>query len=367
MRWRRPGWWLVALSVAGLALCGCDDDAARQGEGQAPGDGQQEVAAQAPARPLDFADIVEEVRPAVVNIYTRTRLPVRRPALVPPGMVPRERVEESLGSGFIFDEEGLLLTNDHVVGSATEISVRLFDERVFPARIVGRDPQTDTAVLQILEIDGVLPTVELGDSDTLRVGNWVLAIGNPLGLTSTVTAGIASATGRQVLPPGGQLRFQDFIQTDASINPGNSGGPLVNMDGQVVGIATAISAEGQGLGFAIPINMVKEILPALVEEGRVERSWLGIYVSDLPPALRRELSLSSGGALVTRVVRNGPADRAGLRQGDVILAIAGEPVADERRLTWIAGNLGVGNEVDVLVQRGDERRELQLVMGALPD
>ncbi len=319
-----------------------------------------------PARPPDFADLVEEVRPAVVNIYTRTRQPVRRPAFAPPGMVPRERVDESLGSGFLFDPSGLVLTNDHVVGSASEIAVRLLDDRIFNARLIGRDPQTDTAVLQLVNVTEDLPTVTLGDSDALRVGNWVIAIGNPLGLSSTVTAGITSATGRQVLPPGGALRFQDFIQTDASINPGNSGGPLINMNAEVVGIATAVSAEGQGLGFAIPINMVQEILPALVEEGRVERSWLGVYVGEVPPGLRRELDLDHG-ALVTRVVRDGPAHRAGLRQGDVILSIADQEVTDDRRLTWVAANLGVGNVVDVVLQRGHEQLTLPLTMGALPE
>lgn len=317
---------------------------------------------------VDFADMVERVRPAVVNIYTRTAIPEDRRLLHPsPSIIPRERVEQSLGSGFIFDRQGRVLTNHHVVDGATEIAVRLLDDRFYTAELIGSDPQTDTAVLQILEAPEDLPMVELGDSDRLRVGNWVVAIGNPLGLTSTVTAGIASATGRQVLPVGGELRFQDFIQTDASINPGNSGGPLVNREGEVVGIATVVSSAGQGLGFAIPINMVREILDDLVNEGRVERSWLGIYVAQVPPALKKELDLTDmGGALVTDVVEGGPSEQAGILRGDIILGIAGRPVADANELTWRAANLGVGQAVEVLVFRAGAKLRLSLVMGASP-
>ena len=194
-----------------------------------------------------------------------------------------------------------------------------------------------------------------------------MAIGNPLGLSSTVTAGVVSATGRAGLPLG-SLRYQDFIQTDASINPGNSGGPLINLDGEVVGINTAVSAEGQGIGFAIPARMVLTIVPKLRDYGRVERSWLGIYVDEIPPALRGELGLTPrGGALVRGVVRGGPAELATLRQGDVILLLGGQEVRDADHLSWLAANVGVGNEVAAEVRRGSESLVLTITMGALPD
>lgn len=317
---------------------------------------------------LDFADTVEAVRPAVVNIYTRSRRSSESAGVAGPGAIPRERIEESLGSGFLFDAAGLVLTNDHVIAEAEEISVRLLDERGFRAKVLGRDPQTDLAVLRLEEVESPLPFLTLGDSDSLRVGNWVLAIGNPLGLTSTVTAGIASATGRHILPPGnGTLRFQDFIQTDASINPGNSGGPLVNHRGEVIGIATALSSAGQGLGFAIPINMVKVLLDDLIHLGRVRRSWLGIYVGDVPGALRRELNLDQGGVLITRVVEGGPAEEAGLVPGDILLRLDQLNVDTPARLSWIASNLGVEKRVEVELLRGSEELVLPLIMGALPE
>ncbi len=321
--------------------------------------------------PLDFSDNVARVRPAVVNIYTRSDPPdpdITSPP-VPPGMVPEQRVRESLGSGFIFDEEGLVLTNHHVISGATEIAVRLLDDRVYSAEIVGSDPPTDVAVLRLEldEEDDPVPTVALGDSDNLEVGNWIIVIGNPLGLSSTVTAGIASATGRQVMPPGGQLRFQDFIQTDASINPGSSGGPLVNTSSEVMGIATAVTADARGLGFAIPINMVHEILGDLIEYGRVSRSWLGVFIGDVPARYREEMDLPpKGGAMVTRLVEGGPAEDAGLQPADVIFQIDDRDVDDAHHLAWLAATIGVGEEVDVLIFRGDEEMTVPLVMGALP-
>ncbi len=316
----------------------------------------------------DFADLVEQARPAVVNIYTRTTVATRFPPGFHPNLVPRERVQQSLGSGFIIQPTGLVLTNEHVVRNASEIAVRLLDERWFHAVVVGTDPKTDVALLQLTDARD-LPFLELGDSDKLRVGNWVIAIGNPLGLTSTVTVGITSAVGRKSLPiGGGELLYQDFIQTDASINPGNSGGPLLNMQGQVVGINTAVIASGQGLGFSIPINMVRDILPSLQNEGRVRRSWLGLYVGDVPAALRNELNLTTpGGALITRVVDGGPAANAGIQAGDIIQKVDGQPVESSARLTWLAANLGIGRSVPVDIRRGDESVQLRLTLGALPE
>ena len=237
----------------------------------------------------------------------------------------------------------------------------------FKARVVGDDPKTDVALLQIEAGAELLPVVPLGDSGGLRVGDWVVAIGNPLGLTSSVTAGIASAVSRRNVPLGGELRYQDFIQTDTSINPGNSGGPLFNTAGEVVGINTAINAEGQGIGFAIPINMVKQILPQLEQTGRVQRSWLGIYVEDIPTKAREQLGIARGGAVVMQVVPGGPADVAKLERGDVVLSIAEQPVEDASQLSWFAANLGVGRTVPVKVIRGGAELLLELRLGALPD
>ena len=326
-----------------------------------PAIGSTELVASYP----DFADLVEASRPAVINIYTKSRKLARtRNPFYP--HVPRERVSESLGSGFIIDPSGLALTNHHVIKDATDIEVRLLDERRFKAKIVGQDPRTDTALIQI-ETAEELPTLPMADSEKLRVGEWVLAIGNPLGLTSTVTAGITSATGRKHVPLGGDLLYQDFIQTDASINPGNSGGPLLNMRGEVVGINTAISAEAQGIGFAIPINMVKQLLPQL-KLGKVSRSWLGIYIDEVPAALASQIAIEPGmGALVRRVVKGGPADLAKLEPGDVLLKVDGEPIKDADHLSWTAGHKGIGKTIDIELMRGNQRMMTRLKLGALPD
>jgi S1-C subfamily serine protease len=303
-----------------------------------------------------------------VNIYTSKTLPSRRYIKVPGGgLIPGQRRAESLGSGFIIEPNGLILTNWHVVSKAESIDIRLFDESRFEASVVGYDPKTDVALLQATGAEG-LPHLEFADSDTFRVGDWVVAIGNPLGLTSTVTAGIISATGRKSLPMGGDMMYQDFIQTDASINPGNSGGPLLNLDGKVVGINTAVHAEGQGLGFAIPINMVREIMPRLKAGGRVERSWLGIYIDPVPAALRKQLELpKQGGVLVTRVVRGGPAQKAGLKPGDIVLTIDQTDVAGPDELAWMAGNVGVGKQIVLRVNRAGQMADLNVTLGALPE
>lgn len=314
-----------------------------------------------------FADMVERARPAVVNIFTRQQVKTNRLVMTPSRkLVPEKRVAQSLGSGFIIDADGYVLTNYHVVKGATDIEVRLLDDRRFAATLVGDDPKTDIALLK-LERANDLPVLPMGDSGKLRVGDWVVAIGNPLGLTSTVTAGIVSATGRKSLPLSG-LRYQDFIQTDASINPGNSGGALLNVDGEVIGIAAAMNEAGQGLAFAIPIHMVQEILPRLREGGRIQRSWLGIYVDPVPGALRAELDLpDENGALVKRIVKGGPADKARLQPGDVILALDGTTIEDSEQLAWLAGNVGVGKTVSLSVLRGAEKLDLPLTLGALPD
>ena len=319
--------------------------------------------------PGSFADLVESARPAVINIYTKVNLPPgARPDLAPSRhpFAPRERSGESLGSGFIIDASGLALTNHHVIQHASDIEVRLLDDRRFAARVIGQDPKTDLGLIQIEGATG-LPHLTMGDSDALRVGEWVVAIGNPLGLTSTVTAGIVSATGRRDVPLGDEMVYQDFIQTDASINPGNSGGPLLNVEGQVIGVNTAISAQAYGIGFAIPSTMVEQVLPDLKERGAVHRSWLGIYVDDLSERLAAVLKIPKRGALVTRIVEGGPADLARIEKGDVILALDGVPIDDAAHLSWVAGHTGVGKTVDVALQRGRQPMMTRLKMGALPD
>lgn len=375
---RRVG---AALLVSALLFSGCDTpkpDAPPAPTGAsspvavpAPDSAPPTVTPPATARPASFADLVAEVRPAVVNIYTRQeiRTPGRYHPLLGTRIVPQRRVAESLGSGFIIDPGGQVLTNYHVIQNATEIGIRLFDERLFKAEVIGADPKTDVALLQIVGAKDDLPTLKLGDVKDLRVGDWVVAIGNPLGLTSTVTAGITSAIGRHNLPVGGDMSYQDFIQTDASINPGNSGGPLINTQGEVVGINTAISAEGQGIGFATPINMVVEILEQLRTNGRVERSWLGLYVDDVPQRARQELDLPDGlaGALVTNVVAGGPAEKIGLKRGDILLRINEQPINDAKHLAWMASNLGIGKTIEVEFWHHDGIQKTQLTLGALPN
>lgn len=326
------------------------------------------IAAPTPSMPAlglpNFAPLVERARPAVVNIYTTSRTKLKTSPLVP--FAPKDRVAQSLGSGFIISESGLVLTNYHVVQKATDIEVRLLDNQRFKAKVVGQDPKTDVALLQLQGAKN-LPSLELAASKDLKIGEWLIAIGNPLGLTSTVTAGIASATGRRNVPLSGDMMYQDFIQTDASINPGNSGGPLINSRGRVVGINTAVSAEGQGIGFAIPSDMVQQILPQLQKNGRVERSWLGIYVAEVPELVRTKLGIRAGGALVRRVVNNGPAKRAKLQSGDIIVKFDGKSIEDSSRLSWMASMKGVGKKVPLEFYRGTQRMGTYIVLGTLPD
>src|SRR5437762_12908352 len=235
---------------------------------------------------------------------------------------PREEARAS-GSGVLVDPRGYVLTNNHVIENAQDITVRLSDGRKFTAKLVGRDPKTDLAVLKV-DAPALLPVAELGDSDQLRVGQWAIAIGNPFGLDRTVTVGIVSATARNRV---GVATYENFIQTDASINPGNSGGPLLNLDGKVIGINTAIVAAGQGIGFSIPINQAKEVMRQLIASGRVVRGWLGIAIQDVTDELAGTFGVREG-VLVAEVVKGGPAEAAGVRQGDVIVELNGAPIKE---------------------------------------
>ncbi|MDH5444867.1 MAG: Do family serine endopeptidase [Gammaproteobacteria bacterium] len=292
----------------------------------------------APASPgmvSSYADAVAAAQPAVVNIFTRTRVVERAHPLMDDPVfkqffgdrfgVPRERMETSLGSGVIVSPQGYMLTNNHVIKDADEIQVAFADGRTTKAKLVGTDPDTDLAILQV-EIDKP-PVITLGNSDTLRVGDVVLAIGNPFGVGQTVTSGIVSATHRSML---GISTYENFIQTDAAINPGNSGGALINAFGQLIGINTAIyskSGGSQGIGFAIPVSLAKDVMTQIIQHGVVQRGWLGIAVQDITPQLAESFKLDTpNGVIVTNLILKGPADLAGLDRGDVITHINGKPV-----------------------------------------
>jgi serine protease Do len=321
--------------------------------------------------PVSFAPIAHAADPSVVTINT-----VGEEMEVSPfSHRQRPREMRGLGSGFIVDSKGgIVLTNNHVVEGAQEIQVKLFDEREFPGKVVGTDPQTDIAVVRIDAKD--LRSLPLGDSDSMDVGDWVVAIGNPFGLSHTVSAGIISAKGRTrqdvPLDPSG---YYDFMQTDASINPGNSGGPLLNLRGAVVGINTAIRGGGaQGIGFAIPINMVKQLLPMLLRDGHVTRSALGVRIIDaheLSPDDRQALKLADGlrisGAVVEYVSPGGPADRGGLQPGDIIVGFEGQAIDRSAQLQWLASTAGVGRPVTLRVQRAAKPFDVKITLGELTE
>lgn len=270
------------------------------------------------------------------------------------------RRSQSLGSGFIISADGYIVTNNHVIRDATEITVNLLDsDNSYTAEVVGRDAETDLALLKI-EADRPLPVLEFGDSDRAQVGQWVVAIGNPFGLAHTVTAGIVSAKGRII----GSGPYDDFIQTDASINPGNSGGPLLDMQGRVIGINTAIVASGQGIGFAIPSNMARGIIAQLQENKTVQRGWLGVTIQDLDDNSARALGLTSTrGALIAEVIPGEPAEQAGLRSGDVVVSINGQTVVDSSSLLRVVAQQTPGDSVKVEVMRQGKKQSFAVTLG----
>ncbi|ULU25445.1 Do family serine endopeptidase [Dyella terrae] len=313
-----------------------------------------------------LAPMLEKVTPAVVNISTKTRVQVRDPFFDDPvfrqffGLQgsPRSRVEQSLGSGVIVDAaKGYILTNNHVVGGADDITVTLQDGRDFKGKLVGTDPDTDVAVVKI-EATG-LQALPMADSSTLRVGDFVVAVGDPFGLGQTVTSGIVSALSRSGL---GGTGFQNFIQTDASINPGNSGGALVNLRGELVGINTMIlspSGGNVGIGFAIPTNLSGEVMQQLITNGKVNRGNLGVETQDITPRIAKVLGLKdNNGAVVTRVTTGSAADSADIQMGDVIIAIDGKPVRNAQDLRNAEGLMPIGSAVKLTVQRGGATREV---------
>jgi serine protease Do len=326
--------------------------------------------------PVDIPALFKGVSPAVVNISTTQVVRFNRPRMRSPfgqqdpfddfwnnffGNMPREQKRKSLGSGFIVSADGYILTNNHVVEKADEISVTLLDKEEFKAEVVGTDPKTDIALIKI-KADKNLLFVNLGDSERLEIGEWVLAIGNPFGLGHTVTTGIVSAKGRII----GSGPYDDFIQTDASINPGNSGGPLFNLKGEVVGINTAIIQGGQGIGFATPIHLAKSVLGQLKEKGKVTRGWLGVYIQRLTPDMAESLSVpGKKGALVADVTKDGPAEKAGIKSGDVIVKFDGKDVNDEHELPQVVATVKPGRKVEVKVIREGKEKTISVTIGEM--
>ena len=330
-----------------------------------------------------FADVAKTVTPAVVNITTSGAEEVSDtgrhrgrpedffgspfgPRRFGPPMEPKERRGGGQGSGVIVSPDGYVLTNNHVIAGAKTVTVTLPDKREFKGRIVGTDPKSDVAVVKI---DGAqLPTISWGDSSRLQVGEYVLAVGNPFGLNSTVTLGIVSALGRGHM---GITQYEDFIQTDAAINPGNSGGALVNTRGELVGINTAIFSQTggyQGVGFAVPTGMSKPIYESLVKTGKVVRGYLGIGIQDLNQDLAKSFGVTgSNGAVVTDVKEEGPADKAGMKQGDVILSFQGAPIEDAVTLQRAVTRSAVGSKATVKVMRDGQEKELAVTIAKLPD
>jgi serine protease Do len=329
-----------------------------------------------------FVEVTKATKPAVVNISTTKVIRFREAPLNPffndpffrrffgPDFFrefggPRERREQSLGSGVIVSHDGYIVTNNHVVEGASEIKVLVGDNREFTGKVVATDPRTDVAVVKISGRD--LPLVPWGDSDRLQVGEWVLAIGNPFGLNQTVTAGIISATGRANV---GIADYEDFIQTDAAINPGNSGGALVNVRGELIGINTAIFSRSggyMGIGFAIPSNMARQVMEALVKQGKVTRGWLGVHMQPLTPELAKKFGLKEPqGLLVGDVSEGSPAAAAGIKRGDVILEFAGKKVEDPVHLRNEVAATEPGKRVPVKIWRNNKELILQVEIGELP-
>jgi serine protease Do len=275
----------------------------------------------------------------------------------------REFKQRSLGSGCIIDREGYIITNNHVIEKAQTIKVKLIDGKEYDAKVIGRDPKTDLALIKI-DAKNDLPVAVFGDSNNLEIGDWVVAIGNPFGLETTVTAGIVSAKGRVI----GAGPYDDFIQTDASINPGNSGGPLFNLEGEVVGINTAIVSGGQGIGFAIPINMARELLPQLKSKGKVTRGWLGVVIQKITPEIAKSFGLQeSEGALVSDITEDGPAEKAGIKRGDVIVSFNGKAIKEMDTLPKLVGATEIGKKAKVGIIRDGKSLEVEVVIGELKD
>jgi len=363
--------YIMILSFAGLLL------------GFTPNTAISKTSGQSTMVPMNFTDLAQKAKPGVVNIRTVKIVKgggrVFRHFFGKPfgdndpfkdflepfkGQDPQKEFKQrSLGSGFIIDRKGYIVTNNHVVENADEIKVKLANEKEFDAKIVGRDPKTDLALIKIAASSDLVP-LKLGDSDALKVGTWVVAIGSPFGLEQTVTAGIVSAKGRIL----GSGPYDDFIQTDASINPGNSGGPLINMKGEVVGINTAIIASGQGIGFAIPINLADGIIAQLKASGEVTRGWLGVAIQDLTPELAEYYKVKDKkGVLITHVFQGDPAEKGGIKAKDIIIKIDGKPVSTARELSGTIAGIAVGKKTAILLIRNGKEKTVYIKMAKRRD
>ncbi len=301
-----------------------------------------------------ITELAERVKPAVVSVF-----PVHGPSR--PTDVPRERAPNApgSGSGVIIDPQGHIVTNNHVVGEANEVEVRLSDKTKFIAQVIGKDPDTDVALLKVVT-DRSLPYASFGDSGTVKVGQWVLAVGNPFGLDRTVTLGVVSGMGRDNM---NLSRYENFIQTDASINPGNSGGPLFNMQGQIIGINTAIINFAQGIGFAIPSNMTKQVIQQLLARGKVVRGWLGVGIQPVTAELGTKFGVNEGeGVLVNEVFENDPAARAGMKPGDIITKLDGKTVDTPNLLSRLIAGLEPGATTHIEVVRDGKRQILSVAL-----
>jgi serine protease Do len=340
-----------------------------------PGSGQQ--------GPPSFADLAERVNHAVVNISTTQVLkespmqPFTGPnspfrdffgddffrRFFGDGAPQGQMKTHALGSGFVIDSDGLILTNNHVVEKADEIKIKTDDGKEYDAKVVARDPKTDIALIRVNAGGDFPKPALLGDSGAIRVGDWVMASGNPFGLGHTITSGIISAKGRVI----GAGPYDDFLQTDAAINPGNSGGPLFNMNGEVVGVNTAIVAQGQGIGFAIPINLVKEILPQL-KSGKVTRGWLGVMIQDITPELAESFGIKqTKGVLIGDVVPDGPADKAGLKRGDIVTAFNGKDLDNAHTLSRHVASTSPNTQVTMQIVRDGKNKDIKVTIGTMPE
>ncbi len=328
--------------------------------------------AKAQNTPATFADLAEKLMPSVVNISTKTTVTTKLnplPFEFPPGSPfedmfgPQQRQTSALGSGFIIDEEGIVITNNHVIQGAQDIVVRVNGDQDYKAKVIGADAGMDLAVLKI-ESDEKFKPVKFGNSDDARIGDWVIAIGNPFGLGGTVTAGIVSARNRSI----GLSRYEDYIQTDASINQGNSGGPLFNMNGDVIGINTAILGQSGsiGIGFAIPSNSAKKVINQLIEFGETKRGWLGVRIQVVDQSIAEVENLDKPrGALVASVAENSPSDKGGIKPGDIILEFDGKPINEMKELPKIVAETDVGKKVIVKIWRNKREITRTIILGRL--
>ena len=359
--------WLCAITLSG---CSNKNDAPlflesnrKGGVAEAP---VKEVPTDILATQKAFSNVSKKVTPSVVNISTVSRKKIIQPFFEANPFfedfvgAPQTRRDKSLGSGFLISKDGYIVTNDHVVRDAESIQVKLSNDKVYDAKVVGGDHKTDIAVIKINATD--LPAAVLGNSDTLEAGQWAIAIGNPFGLDRTMTVGVISATGRSNV---GIETYENFIQTDASINPGNSGGPLLNVYGEVIGINTAIVAAGQGIGFAIPINMAKPVFSQLIQKGSVSRGYMGVTIQPVTEDLAHSFGLKQArGALVNDVIKGSPADKAGIRQGDVITTLNGSEVKDPSHLQRLVAETGIGKTAKISIFRDGKALELSISLAS---